>query len=149
MGNSAYEEMLGAAQANRIEEKKSLESLKEASRQRLLTIVEKKIRTTMIGALAAVEELIGKELWGHGKAEHECTSEQLKWRYLWLEKVRPTILNNGNSQLRAIQSEVVLYDMIWNGYRKIYQVKEQRKDNDNGRTTEVKAEGNLQDQRRG
>jgi hypothetical protein len=123
MDDTAYDQMRAAHQANKQDDAKRIDNLKDASRERLLKIIEKKIRTTMIGALAAIEETIGRELWGHGKPDKNCTPEELRWRGIWLEKVRPAILNNGNSQLRAMQAEVVLYDMMWNGYRKIYLIK--------------------------
>jgi hypothetical protein len=116
-------QMEAMAQANRADLARSREHLKEVSRGRLLRIVETKLRTTMIGALAAVEEAIGRELWGHGKPERDCTPEQLRWRAVWQEKVRPAVLNNGNNQIRAVQSEVTLYDIVWKGYHTVLPVK--------------------------
>lgn len=116
-------QMWAAAQLNKTDREKSRERLKSASRERLLRIIETKIRTTMIGALAAVEESIGRELWGHGRPRCDCTPEQLRWRDVWENVVRPAILNNGNNQLRAMQAEVALYEIIWTGYQNVLPVR--------------------------
>lgn len=142
-----YEQMHAANQANKVDLAEAQERLKESSRERLLKIVEKKIRTTMIGALAAVEETLGRELWGYGKPDKDCTPDELAWRAFWNERVRPLILNNGNSQLRAMQAELLLYNIMWTGYQNVMTVrKEQRKENDNGRT-EDEAQGDVQGRR--
>lgn len=117
-----YAQMRAAARANVGDLAEAKKRLKLVSRGRLLGIIATKIRTTMIGALAAVEEAIGRELWGHGKPERDCTPEQLRWRAVWQERVRPGILNNGNNQLRAMQSEVELYEILFIGYQNVLPV---------------------------
>jgi hypothetical protein len=94
----------------------------EASKQRLLTILKKKLTTGFIGAIARFEEHIGRELWGHGKPESECTKEQLAWRAVW-DDCRTEVLNNGNSQIRAIESEMGQYDVKWQRYRNVLPVR--------------------------
>ena len=85
---------------------------KENSRKRLLKNLEKKFKTTMIGALARFEENFG-ELWGHGA--ESLTEEQAAWRKIW-EETRTEILNNGNNQLRGAQDEIAHYTMSWDRY---------------------------------
>ena len=87
---------------------------KENSKKRLLTNIEKKFKTTIIGALAVYEEYFG-HLWGHGKPVEELTEEEKMWRKTWLE-ARSKILDNGNSNLRAAQSEIAQYTMTWDRY---------------------------------
>lgn len=90
--------------------------LKEQSKQRLMKIISTKHRTTLIGSLSRFEEFIGKMLWGHGKPDDELTPEQLQWKEMWLQ-CRTEILNNGNNQLRALEKEIVQYDVEWLRYR--------------------------------
>lgn len=92
-----------------------------ASRQRLMKILQKKITTSFIGALAKMESFVGTSLWGHGKPESECNANELAWRELWNE-CRTEILNNGNNQIRAVESELSQYDVKWNRYRAVLPV---------------------------
>jgi hypothetical protein len=86
----------------------------EYSKKRLLTNLEKKFNTTIIGSLAAFEEKFG-DLWGHGLAYRDLTDDQQMFRKLWQE-VRTSILDAGNSNLRAAQSELAQYTFSWNRY---------------------------------
>ena len=88
------------------------EKYRDSSKKRLISNIEKKFKTTMIGSLASFEKYFG-ELWGHG--EEELTSEELRFKELW-EQARTEILNNGNSQLRIAQEEIAKYSMTWNRY---------------------------------
>lgn len=92
----------------------------EQSRRRLLRTLEKKLNTSFIGALSKFETFFGP-LWGHRKDESELTPEQKKWREIW-SLCRTEILNNGNNQLRAIQSEVVQYTVTWNKHNLVLPV---------------------------
>lgn len=87
---------------------------KENSKKRLLTNIDKKFKTTIIGSLAVFEDFFG-ELWGHGIRVDDLTEEQQTFRKLWLE-ARSKILDNGNSNLRAAQSEIAQYTMTWDRY---------------------------------
>lgn len=109
----AREQTALAAQSNRQDQKDGEARLCEQSRRRLQKIVETKLRTSFIGAIAEVEESIGRQLWGHGLPEDECSAEQLRWRAVW-EATRKEILNNGNNQLRAANNELTQYDVKWN-----------------------------------
>ncbi len=92
--------------------KRNEEKYRESSKKRLISNIEKKFKTTMIGSLASFEKYFG-ELWGHGA--EELTPEELRFRELW-EQARTEILNNGNSQLRIAQEEIAQYSMTWNRY---------------------------------
>jgi len=97
-----------------VEEHATQRSFQEASRRRLLKILEKKLHTAFIGALSHVETHFGR-LWGHGKDEMDCTEQELAWREIW-NLCRTDILTNGNNQLRAVQAEMQLYKIEWNRY---------------------------------
>lgn len=86
------------------------------SSNRLMKIIETKLRTSFIGALSQFEELIGKELWGYGKDENRLDEDEQYWLRIW-KNVRTNVLNNGNAQIRALQSEVGHYDIKWNRYQ--------------------------------
>jgi len=98
------------------------EKFKNSSKKRLITNIEKKFKTLMIGALAAFEESFG-EVWGHGNWPENPTEEQKIWRDEW-EKVRTKILNSGNNQLRAALDEIAQYTMTWNRYRTEFIIKQ-------------------------
>lgn len=111
-----------------IEERKKLNNYKRKlyAQQRLESNIVKKIKTTMIGALASFEDGFG-HLWGIDKNENELDQEELKFSDLW-EEIRCEILNKGNMQIRAAQDEISEYNTEWNGYKIDFIKKEQ----DNG-----------------
>lgn len=92
---------------------------KENSKKRLMQILEKKFKTTMIGALARFEKGFG-HLWGHG--QDDLTEEQLEYRKVW-DEIRTEILTNGNNQLRGAQDELAQYTMSWDKYKTEFIVK--------------------------
>lgn len=110
--------MLLIAERERIR-KQNEEKYKDNSKKRLIDIVSKKFKTTMIGSLAKFEENFGF-LWGHGKKE--LTEQEAEFRKVW-ETVRTEILNNGNNQLRAAQDEIASHSMTWDRYRTDFIVK--------------------------
>lgn len=67
--------------------------------QILINNINKRFKTTMIGALARFEDTFGY-LW-----EDENTIDRENFNILW-ERVRDEILNNGNKQMRATINEV-------------------------------------------
>ena len=99
------------------------EKYEQNSKKRLITNVEKKFKTTMIGALSQFEQLFG-ELWGQD-SNSPPTQEQEEWYEKW-QAVRTEILNNGNNQLRACLDEIAQYTMTWDRYKTEFIV---RKDN--------------------
>ena len=98
---------------NRAKEAKEQKYL-ELSRQRLDKLVSQKIRTAFIGALAAFEDNYGF-LWGKDKCEDELTQAEQDMGILW-EQTRTKILNNGNAQIRAAQTEIANHVIKWNRY---------------------------------
>ena len=69
--------------------------------KQLMDFIEKRIQTTMIGALARFEDSFGY-LW-----EKETSNRQY-FEQLW-ENTRNHILNNGNNQLRLTLDELENY----------------------------------------
>lgn len=81
------------------------ERYKINSKKRLLTNVNKKFQTTMIGALAAFEKRFG-HIW----------EKDDRWRDLW-EETRTEVLDIGNKNLRAAEQEISEYSISWNRYQ--------------------------------
>ncbi len=86
----------------------------EASKRRLLNNIKKKFDTTIIGSLAVFEEEFGY-LWAHGDSDEDLSDTEQEFRDMWQE-VRTKILDAGNSNLRAAQSEISQYTLSWDRY---------------------------------
>lgn len=86
----------------------------ENSKARLSKILERKLRTTMIGSIAAMEDEFG-HLWGQDLATNNLSNQQQEWREVW-NRVRSRILDNGNANLRAAQNEIAQYTISWDRY---------------------------------
>lgn len=99
---------------------KNEDKYRDNSKKRLISIIEKKFKTTMIGSLATFEETFGY-LWGHG--EQSLSEEQAEFRRMW-DEVRTEILNKGNNQLRAAQDEIASYTMTWDKYKTDFIIKQ-------------------------
>lgn len=97
---------------------------KEKSADQLSRSMDKKFRTTFIGALSAFEKAFGY-LWGDLRPEEELTDEEYNYRKVW-ENVRTNVLNNGNNQRRAAQAELSEYTVDWNGYSVNFIIKDRR-----------------------
>lgn len=70
-----------------------------------IQIAEKRIETTMIGALSRFENIFGY-LWGQHKNHNEpLTDKEIYFDNLW-QDVRNNILNHGNQQIRALQNDM-------------------------------------------
>lgn len=65
---------------------------------------QKRIQTTMIGALDKFEKNFGY-LWGHYK-EGELTEQEEKFADLW-DFTRNQILNQGNTQMRHFNEDII------------------------------------------
>lgn len=74
---------------------------KELSKKRLLEISKSKIKTTMIGAIATVEEYLGELL---------NFSEEMQDIF---SNIRSAILDKGNNQARNLETEFANYDIMW------------------------------------
>jgi|TARA_B100000676_G_C18072437_1_gene845249 hypothetical protein len=96
------------------------EKYKEVSKDRLLKISQKKIQTTMIGALSTIEKYFGF-LWGH-EGNGELTPEQTHMKEQF-DEVRAEILDRGNNQIRNLEAEFTNYDISWLRYRMTLPVK--------------------------
>lgn len=93
------------------------ENRKVDSKKRLQRILERKLKTSFIGALSKFEAVFGR-LWGHGKDRADLTESEIRFRSLW-ELARTEVLNNGNNQIRAVQQELDLYTINFDGYQAI------------------------------
>ena len=72
--------------------------------ERLRFYVEKRLQTTMIGALSKFEDNFGY-LWGHNvENEEDLTPEQVEFYDMW-ERTRNQILNQGNNQIRNLKED--------------------------------------------
>ncbi len=76
---------------------------REEARKRFLASLEKRLNTTMVGALARFEAFFGR-LWGHGLPDESLNDEQRHWAGVW-KSCRAEVLNNGNGQVRALRVE--------------------------------------------
>jgi hypothetical protein len=102
-------------QTRKVESVEGRKRYNEASRLKLIRIIEKKLQTAFIGALSRCESSKLGDLWAHRKPESELTDEEIYWREIW-EEVRNEILNNGNNQIRALHQELEQYTVTWNRY---------------------------------
>lgn len=84
----------------------------DGSKASLSTKVGKRITTTMIGSLEAIEKSLGY-LWGAG--EKNLSPEQKELKAKW-EELRTTILNLGNNQKRLILNELGEFTVSWNKF---------------------------------
>lgn len=84
---------------------------------RLQFYVTKKIQTTMIGALARIENSFGF-LWGQDKDPNEpLTAEEERFQDMW-DYLRNDILNYGNKQIRLLKDDFYKYGGVFkNSYR--------------------------------
>ena len=89
--------------------KKEREAFLDASRERLKTACLKKIDTTMIGALDAIEKELSELI---GDCSH---ADQIMLKEAFL-RARSKILDNGNNQKRAISDEIRHYIVDWQMY---------------------------------
>lgn len=78
--------------------------------ERLKFYMEKRIQTTMIGALARIEDNFGY-LWGHNK-DGDLTPKEEEFADLW-DYTRNQILNYGNNQIRNIKEDFYKYGGVF------------------------------------
>lgn len=102
----------------------------DESRRSLIRVLRKKLTTSFIGAIVQFEKSFG-HLWGIGRDASACTENQLKWRSVW-DACRNEVLNNGNHQVRAVESEVEQYDILWNRHQITLPVRQPQKEQGNG-----------------
>lgn len=104
---------------NKIKEARQQKYL-DNCRKRLSDIAEQKMRTTFIGALAAIEDIFG-ELWGVDIPHNERTKEQKEYYELWQE-LRTEILNNGNNRCRELLNEISNHVVKWDRYNTTFSI---------------------------
>lgn len=98
MEDDHYELAKRAAEYRKVRE----ERLKQVSRDRLLKIAKKKIQTTMIGALSAIEKRLDFLLQDNDPKLNDV-----------FEELRSEILDRGNTQIRNLENEFTHYDIVW------------------------------------
>lgn len=103
------------AALRRIQKQVRSSQIAQDSRVRLKKISQKKFKTCFIFALSEFESRFGILLWGHGLLEDEITPEQKANRVIW-EEVRKNILDKGNVQSRALDMEIDLHHVEFQGY---------------------------------
>ena len=101
----------------------------DGSKKRLSNIIATKVKTSFIGAISACEDHFGV-LWGHGKQVSELNESEAAMREVW-EEVRANILDNGNTQLRAIISEIGEYSINWDRYKIVLPANETEENEEN------------------
>lgn len=72
-------------------------------KHRALTSTSSRMRKIFIGSLVSFENHFGV-LWGHGLDDHELTTDQQKFREVWMA-CREEILDRGNEQVREHEKE--------------------------------------------
>lgn len=106
MGN-LWGQMRAAADADREDRVKAGERAERLGRADLLRVVERKLKTSFIGALSQFEQRFG-HLWGHNLPDNRLTQAQRDMRPVW-DEVRRAVLTNGNNQVRAAEQEFQLF----------------------------------------
>lgn len=76
-------------------------------RENLSRNMKKRIQTTMIGAIASIEEYFG-QFWG--KDSESPTASQERFREIF-EELRDEILDKGNTQIRSIDADLAKYEV--------------------------------------
>lgn len=91
-----------------VEQKKEEDNAKTryqiASRKKLEAAIAKRIKTTMIGALASIEDKLGM-LW---ESDGKMTQEQERM-YNLFQEIRSAILDKGNDQIRQLEKDLDYY----------------------------------------
>lgn len=96
------------------------EQYKQSSKERLKKIAAKKVNTTMIGALDAIEKNFGF-LWEPDE-NGNISEVGVEMRGIY-DKVRETILDNGNNQIRNLMTELEQYEITWKRFQVTLPVK--------------------------
>lgn len=90
------------------------ERYKQYSKDRLCKNIAGKIRTTMIGSLAIIEQELGY-LWGLNE-DRRLTPEEEEMLIIW-EDIRTRILDLGNNNIRMAEEEIDSYTLNWNKFK--------------------------------
>lgn len=122
--DSGYKTLI---QLKREQEAQRKVQYKKDSKDRLQKIINKKIQTTMIGALDTVEKNLGF-LWAPNDGKMSDDAKYFKKIY---EEIRQEILDRGNGQMRNVDTELKQYDIEWLRYQLTLPIIRRSKDNDN------------------
>ena len=93
----------------------------ERNKKILKRFIKKRIETTMIGALAAFEEVFG-DIWGYDKDYEDLTTKEKNFDENW-EYVRTRILDLGNLQLKQALDELDRYNLELEPYHLDFVIK--------------------------
>jgi hypothetical protein len=85
----------------------------ELDKDKLQLAVATGMKTIMIGAIASIEEKLGK-LWGHGKKTELTANEQFLSDIF--SELRKAILDKGNTQIRQCKQIIDGYTVEFSGY---------------------------------
>ena len=95
------------------------------SKRRLITNIEKKFRTAMIGTIARCEEQLGF-LWGYGLDSNQLTKDQIRFKEDVWDILRTDILNHCNNHLRGAIEEMQHYTISWDQYKVDFIIKKDK-----------------------
>lgn len=113
-----------------VEQKKEEDNAKTryqaASRSKLQNAISKRIRTTMIGALATMEEKLGFLFGEDGNRNKE--QEHL---YNLFKEIRSNILDKGNDQIRQLENDFDAYTIEMKKFYLEFRVQKEGTENDN------------------
>lgn len=93
--------------------KKDTEEYRKKSRELLKELGEKLIKTTMVAAIAKVEEEFG-DLWG---ADGSSVDSEMIERKKQFDAIRKHIFDTGHKQIDTLKNELDNYDVTWNRYQ--------------------------------
>ena len=93
--------------------KQNLQNKAIYAKNKLKIEVEKRLKTTMIGALASFEEGFGEAI---GLNSDNPTEKQERLCDVW-EDVRKEILDRGNRQIKIALEEIDCYDVQYGGFK--------------------------------
>jgi hypothetical protein len=96
--------------------KRERENFLNSSKERLRKITDKKIETTMIGAISYLEQEF-QEL------AKSLTDNQAVELYECFERIRNKILDNGNKQKRNFHEELNQYTVEWHRFSTTFNVR--------------------------
>ena len=99
--NSATDKLTKFTQQRKLYDK---ESSKESARNRLKTMLKKKMTTILVGCVARIEEEMGN-LWAHGVYSQDKTDAELDLTVVW-KMCRDKMFDLGNAQIRAMEKEL-------------------------------------------
>jgi len=83
--------------------------INKQSKDRLKIEAKKRIRTTMVGAIASIERHFG-HLWGYDEPNKTPQEQEMLQVF---KDLRTEIFDKGNDQIKFVESEIDKYDVEW------------------------------------